>query len=142
MANAYGKTPEKEEPKEGKKSKNTTKAQPKQAPTNIPAPKAIDKTGLAGSRLAATEKVEKDGQLTSMVDAIRKSQAQTQGVETADLADYIAFINNELQSKKLSEIINPQDFRFSVFSDDEMFEKAGKNNLNTLMLKRVLRVYL
>ncbi len=122
--------------------KVTTTTPQKTLPENVPPAKWIDKSWIAGPRLAATERVEKYPELSNMVETLRKSNAQKKWVETADISDYVAFINTELQGRKISELINPSDYKASIFSDDVIFDKAWKNHLNWLMLKRVLRVYL
>ncbi len=59
------------------------------------------------------------------------------------MADYIDFIHSDhIQKRKISEVVNPQDFKFSIFSDEASFDRASQNNLNTMMLKRIMRVYL
>jgi|GEM_PF-4058942 len=56
-----------------------------------------------------------------MVESVRKSQLKK---KVADISDYVAFINTELQTRKSSELINPSDEKFSIFSDDAMFNKS------------------
>jgi hypothetical protein len=115
----------------------------KQAPVNVPVPKTIDTSKMTPSQKKAVEKIEKDPQLTDMVAIIRKTQISKWWVETADMADYINFIHSDhIQKRKISEVLNPQDFKFSIFSDEASFDRANQNNLNTMMLKRIMRVYL
>ena len=60
------------------------------------------------------------------------------------MADYINFIHSDiLQKRKASDIVNPANFGESIFaSDSEIFDRANKNNLNSTILKSVLRIYL
>jgi hypothetical protein len=131
------------EKKETAKKGNSPKKSASKSPVNVPDPKTIDKSKMTDPQKAAVDKVEKDPQLTTMIASIRKAQATKWWVETADMADYIAFIHSDgMQKRKISELTNPQDFKFSIFSDEAFFDRANQNNLNTMMLKRIMRVYL
>lgn len=131
------------EKKETAKKGNSPKKSASKSPVNVPDPKTIDKSKMTDPQKAAVDKVEKDPQLTTMIASIRKAQTTKWWVETADMADYIAFIHSDgMQKRKISELTNPQDFKFSIFSDEAFFDRANQNNLNTMMLKRIMRVYL
>ena len=53
--------------------------------------------------------------------------------------EYLAFISSDaFGQRKVMDLVNPAEFRKSVFSTEPAFDRQGENKYNPLLLKKIL----